>query len=106
MRGHAMKRRSESVIHGWIPERSLMIRARIHVTLRPSILDPQGKAVAHAIGTLGVKGVASVRMGKYIEVTFEGNDTAAAKASTEEICRKLLANPVMEDYRFDVEVLA
>jgi phosphoribosylformylglycinamidine synthase subunit PurS len=83
-----------------------MIRARIHVTLRPSILDPQGKAVAHAIGTLGINGVNSVRMGKYVEVTFEGTDTTAAKAATEEICKKLLANPVMEDYRFEVEVLA
>lgn len=80
-----------------------MVRSRIHVTLRPSILDPQGKAVAHAIGTLGVNGVSSVRMGKYVEVNFEGNDAAAARAATEEICKKLLANPVMEDYRFEVE---
>jgi phosphoribosylformylglycinamidine synthase subunit PurS len=80
-----------------------MVRSRIHVTLRPSILDPQGKAVAHAIATLGVSGVASVRMGKYVEVTFDGNDVAAARTATEEICRKLLANPVMEDYRFEVE---
>jgi phosphoribosylformylglycinamidine synthase subunit PurS len=82
-----------------------MVRSRIHVTLRPSILDPQGKAVAHAIGSLGVGGVASVRMGKYIEVTFDGNDVAAARTATEEICKKLLANPVMEDYRFDVEAM-
>jgi phosphoribosylformylglycinamidine synthase len=80
-----------------------MIHSRIHVTLRPSILDPQGKAVSHAIGTLGIAGVSTVRMGKYVEVTFEGNDVAAARAATEEICRKLLANPVMEDYRFEVE---
>lgn len=95
--------KSALVIHGWTPKRGAMIRSRIHVTLRPSILDPQGKAVAHAIGTLGIDGVSAVRMGKYIEVTFEGTDGAAARAATEEICRKLLANPVMEDYRFDVE---
>ncbi len=83
-----------------------MIISRIHVTLRPSILDPQGKAVAHAIGTLGVAGVNSVRMGKYIEVTFEGDDPNGARTATEEICRKLLANPVMEDYRFEVEKVA
>jgi len=77
--------------------------SRIHVTLRPSILDPQGKAVAHAIGTLGIAGVSSVRMGKYVEVTFDGDDPDAARAATEEICKKLLANPVMEDYRFEVE---
>lgn len=80
-----------------------MLISRIHVTLRPSILDPQGKAVAHAIGTLGVAGVSSVRMGKYVEVTFEGDDVNAARAATEEICRKLLANPVMEDFRFEIE---
>jgi phosphoribosylformylglycinamidine synthase subunit PurS len=80
-----------------------MILSRIHVTLRPSILDPQGKAVAHAIGTLGIPGVSAVRMGKYIEVTFDGDDQGAARAATEEICKKLLANPVMEDFRFDVE---
>lgn len=80
-----------------------MLISRIHVTLRPSILDPQGKAVAHAIGTLGVAGVSSVRMGKYVEVTFEGDDVDAARAATEEICRKLLANPVMEDFRFEIE---
>jgi phosphoribosylformylglycinamidine synthase subunit PurS len=80
-----------------------MIISRIHVVLRPSILDPQGKAVAHAIGTLGIGGVNAVRMGKYIEVTFEGNDQEVARVATEEICKKLLANPVMEDYRFEVE---
>jgi phosphoribosylformylglycinamidine synthase len=95
--------KSALVTRGWIPERGTMIRSRIHVTLRPSILDPQGKAVSHAIGTLGIAGVSTVRMGKYVEVTFEGNDVAAARAATEEICRKLLANPVMEDYRFEVE---
>jgi phosphoribosylformylglycinamidine synthase subunit PurS len=80
-----------------------MIISRIHVVLRPSILDPQGKAVAHAIGTLGVSGVTSVRMGKYVEVTFDGDDQEAARAATEDICKKLLANPVMEDYRIEVE---
>ncbi len=95
--------KNASVIRGWIPERGAMIRSRIHVTLRPSILDPQGKAVSHAIGSLGIAGVSAVRMGKYVEVTFEGNDVDAARAATDEICRKLLANPVMEDFRFEVE---
>ncbi len=98
-----MNVKSVSVTHVWILERAAMVRSRIHITLRPSILDPQGKAVSHAIGTLGVAGVKSVRMGKYIEVTFDGGDVDAARAATEEICKKLLANPVMEDYRFDVE---
>jgi phosphoribosylformylglycinamidine synthase PurS subunit len=80
-----------------------VFHATIQITLRPSILDPQGKAVAHAIGTLGVAGVKDVRMGKHVEVTFDGLTEAEARRATEEICKKLLANPVMEDYRFVVE---
>ncbi len=80
-----------------------MFRATIQITLRPSILDPQGKAVAHAVSTLGVIGVHDVRMGKHVEVTFDGLTEPEARQATEEICKKLLANPVMEDYRFDVE---
>ncbi len=79
-----------------------MYRARIHVTLRPSILDPQGKAVAHAVASLGIRGVDDVRMGKYIEITFEDGTEEQARAATEQICRKLLANPVMEDFTFDL----
>jgi phosphoribosylformylglycinamidine synthase len=77
--------------------------SRILVTLRKSILDPQGKAVAHAISTMGVKSVKEVRMGKYIEITFDGSSEAETRQATEEVCKKLLANPVMEDYRFEVE---
>lgn len=83
-----------------------MFRATIQITLRPSILDPQGKAVAHAIGTLGVAGVQDVRMGKHVEVTFDGLTETEARRATEEICKKLLANPVMEDYHFVVEKIA
>lgn len=80
-----------------------MLRARIQITLRPSILDPQGKAVAHAVGSLGIAGVQEVRMGKYVEVTFNGLTETEARKATEEMCTKLLANPVMEDYRFVLE---
>ena len=80
-----------------------MFRAIIDITLRPSILDPQGKAVAHAVATLGIHGVQGVRMGKHVEVTFDGLTEEEAQRATEEICKKLLANPVMEDYRFVVE---
>jgi phosphoribosylformylglycinamidine synthase len=83
-----------------------VFRTTIQITLRPSILDPQGKAVAHAIGTLGVAGVKDVRMGKHVEVTFDGLTEAEARRATEEICKKLLANPVMEDYHFVVETIA
>ena len=79
-----------------------MYRAHIKVTLRPSILDPQGKAVQHAIGSLGVGAVKDVRMGKYIEVTIDASTEAEARHTTEEICKKLLANPVMEDFAYDL----
>ncbi len=79
-----------------------MFLARIRVTLRPSILDPQGKAVAHAIGTLNVGPVQDVRMGKYVEMKIQAASEAEARKITEDVCTKLLANPVMEDYTFEV----
>ena len=80
-----------------------MYLAKIRVTLRKSILDPQGKAVEHAIGSLGFRGVSNVRMGKYIELSIESGSAEDARRVTEEVCRKLLANPVMEDYHVEVE---
>ena len=80
-----------------------MYRSKITVTLRKSILDPQGKAVEHAIGTMSIGNVHDVRMGKYIEMKVEAHDEAAARAVTEQVCAKLLANPVMEDFHFEVE---
>lgn len=79
-----------------------MFLSKIKVTLRKSILDPQGKAVEHAIGTLNVGTVKEVRMGKYIEMTVDAPDESAARAATETVCKKLLANPVMEDYQFEI----
>jgi phosphoribosylformylglycinamidine synthase len=86
-----------------IREGSSVYRSRIRITLRPSILDPQGKAVGHAIATLGVQTVKDVRMGKYIELTVDESNEQKARAAVEEVCKKLLANPVMEDYKFDLE---
>ncbi len=82
-----------------------MFLAKVRVTLRPSILDPQGKAVAHAIGTLNVGPVQDVRMGKYIEMKIQAPSETEAKKITEDVCKKLLANPVMEDYSFEVSKL-
>ena len=82
-----------------------MYLSKIRVTLRPSILDPQGKAVHHAIATLGLKEVRDVRMGKYIELKVDAGTEAEARKATEEICRKLLANPVMEDFTFEIAVM-
>ncbi len=80
-----------------------MFLAKIRVTLRPSILDPQGKAVEHALGMLGYRQTKDVRMGKYIELKIESDSQSEAEQLTEQICKKLLANPVMEDYTFSVE---
>ena len=82
-----------------------MYRSRIRITLRPSILDPQGKAVKHAIDTLGVEGVSDVRIGKYVEIMVDEQSAEKARSAIEEVCKKLLANPVMEDYAFEVEKL-
>ncbi len=75
----------------------------ITVTLRKSILDPQGKAVEHAIHTLGLTSVANVRMGKHIELSIDSPTPEEAERITDEVCKKLLANQVMEDYSFTVK---
>jgi len=72
------------------------------VTLRPSILDPQGKAVEHAIESLGVGPVSQVRIGKYVEFLVDEQEEDAARRATEDVCRRLLANPVMEDYSYEL----
>ncbi|MGE0744468.1 MAG: phosphoribosylformylglycinamidine synthase subunit PurS [Rhodospirillales bacterium] len=78
------------------------MKARVHVTLRAGVLDPQGKAIAHALGTLGFAGVNEVRQGKLIEIDLADTDPATARTRVEEMCRKLLANPVIEDYTIEI----
>ncbi len=78
----------------------------VRVTPRPGLLDPQGKAVQHALDSLGYEGVDSVRVGKLLVLELEADDAAAARARTEEMCRKLLANPVTEDFLIEVSELA
>lgn len=80
-----------------------MYKAHIHVTLRPSILDPQGKAVHHALDNLGYASVDRVRMGKYVELWIDEADESAALKVAEAACEKLLANPVMEDFEVSLE---
>lgn len=80
-----------------------MYLSKIRVTLRPSILDPQGKAVQHAIASLGVRSVTDVRMGKYVELRLDGVSEEDVRKKTDEVCRRLLANPVMEDYAYEIE---
>ena len=75
------------------------------VVLKEGILDPQGKAVLHAINDLKFKGVEDVRIGKYIELTFNGFDRSMVENETKEICQKILANPVMENFDYEIEEL-
>ncbi len=78
------------------------MKAKIHVTLRKSILDPQGNAIEGALAGLGFEGVSSVRQGKVIELEVAETDAAKAKAQIEQMCQKLLANPVMENYEIEL----
>lgn len=80
-----------------------MFLARVTISLRRSILDPQGKAVHHALESLGMKSVREVRIGKHIDLTIDTTDRDEAARIAEEACRKLLANPVMEDFSYTVE---
>ena len=75
-----------------------MIKARVTVTLKNGVLDPQGKAIGHALSGLGFDGVGSVRQGKVFDIEIEGSDRAAAEADLKAMCDKLLANTVIEDY--------
>ena len=78
------------------------MKARVTVTLKSGILDPQGKAIEGALKTLGVNGVASVRQGKVFDIEIESGDRAAAEAALKSAAEKLLANTVIENYRIDV----
>jgi phosphoribosylformylglycinamidine synthase subunit PurS len=78
------------------------VKARVHITLKGGVLDPQGKAIAHALGSLGFSGVADVRQGKFIEIELKETDRAKAKEAVEAMCRKLLANTVIENYAIDL----
>jgi phosphoribosylformylglycinamidine synthase PurS subunit len=78
-------------------------QARIHVTLKPVVLDPQGEAVLTGLHQLGFGDVSSVRVGKYLEVTLTAADQAEAETAVRQMCERLLANPVIERYDFHVE---
>ena len=79
------------------------MRARVYVTLKPSVFDPQGRVVADALLSLGYDDVQDVRQGKFFEVELSATDAAAAKARVTEMADKLLANPVIESYRVELE---
>lgn len=78
------------------------MKAKIHITLKNGVLDPQGKAVQHALGSLGFVGVDNVRQGKYIEFDIAETDAVKARETVDAICRTLLANTVIENYQIDM----
>ncbi|MGF7162703.1 phosphoribosylformylglycinamidine synthase [Rhodoligotrophos appendicifer] len=78
------------------------MKARITVTLKRGVLDPQGKAIERALHTLGFGEVDHVRQGKFIELELPGADAAAARAEVEAMCERLLANTVIEDYQIEL----
>jgi phosphoribosylformylglycinamidine synthase len=79
------------------------VKARVYVTLKAGVLDPQGQAVARTLARLGYDQVEAVRIGKYVEIELAGDDPAAARARVEEMCRRLIANTVIEDFRIEVD---
>jgi phosphoribosylformylglycinamidine synthase len=81
-----------------------MFLAKIHVTLKPTVNDPQGLTIARALGRLGFDSVEALRAGKYFELKIEGDDLAVAEADVKSMCEKLLANPVIEVFSYELTV--
>ncbi|QJD84770.1 MULTISPECIES: phosphoribosylformylglycinamidine synthase subunit PurS [Cohnella] len=79
------------------------MKAKVYVTIKQNVLDPQGNAVQGALHTLGFNEVGKVRIGKYLELELDTNDRAQAEEKLKVMCEKLLANTVVEDYRFELE---
>jgi len=80
------------------------MKAKVYVTLKPSVLDPQGKAIQHAVDLLGFGGIEDVRQGKYFEIELdESLDPTRAAQTAERMAREILSNPIIEDYRVEIE---
>lgn len=85
------------------PRGNSPMKARVHVTLKPGVLDPQGKAIAGALASLGFDGIGEIRQGKVIDLEIDGADQTEAREKVDAMCRKLLANTVIEDYAIELE---
>jgi phosphoribosylformylglycinamidine synthase subunit PurS len=79
------------------------MKAKIVITPKKAVLDPQGKTVQNALAQMGYTGVGSVRVGKYLEIEVASADREAARKQIDDACHKILSNPVIEDYRFELE---
>ena len=82
-----------------------MFLAKVHVTLKPTVNDPQGLTIARALGRLGFDSVSSLRAGKYFELKIEGDDEAVAEVDVKSMCEKLLSNPVIETFTYELEAV-
>ena len=80
-----------------------MFEAKIYITFKEGVVDPQGITIKGALESLGYKGISNVRMGKYIQMKLNTQDKEKAESDLEKMCAKLLANPVIEDYRYEIE---
>jgi phosphoribosylformylglycinamidine synthase len=80
------------------------VKAKVYVTLKSGVLDPQGKAIQHSVELLGFDGIADVRQGKYFEIALDGSlDEEDARKAANRMAREVLSNPVIEDYRVEIE---
>jgi phosphoribosylformylglycinamidine synthase PurS subunit len=79
------------------------MKAKIIITPKKAVLDPQGKTVQNALAHMGYTGVGAVHVGKYLEIELDGSDKETAHQQVEDACHKFLSNPVIEDYRFEIE---
>ena len=79
------------------------MKARVHISLKPGVLDPQGKAIGHALNNLGFEAVGEVRQGKLIDIELADKDESRARASLKAMCEKLLANNVIEKYEIELK---
>jgi phosphoribosylformylglycinamidine synthase PurS subunit len=79
------------------------MKAKIIITPKKAVLDPQGKAVQNALAQMGYSGIGAVHVGKYLEIELDGADRQTAERQIAEACHKFLSNPVIEDYRFEIE---
>ncbi len=82
--------------------RGHLMTAKVYITLKAGVLDPQGKTIKQALESLGFRGIKDVRMGKYLEIQLNHSKVNTAKKDVERMCQKLLANPVVETYRVEI----
>ena len=85
-------------------EQCISMKAKVYVTLKPSVLDPQGKAIKHSVELLGYGGIGDIRQGKYFEIAVNGSlSEAEVRAEAEAMAREVLSNPIIEDFRVEIE---